>query len=65
MKFTVSSDGTMLFVQMPGQSAIPLEPTAQDKFKIESPEIFFEFDATKNQMIQKRGGRERVFIKEN
>jgi CubicO group peptidase (beta-lactamase class C family) len=64
-KFTVTRDGATLFVQMTGQSAIPLEPMAQDKFKIESPEICFEFDAAKNQMIQKRGGRERVFTKEN
>lgn len=26
--------------------------------------VVFEFDAAKNQMIQKRGGRERVFTKE-
>lgn len=65
MKFTVTRDGTTLLIQMTGQSPIPLEPTAQDKFKIESPEIFFEFDAEKKQMIQKRGGRERVFTKEN
>jgi hypothetical protein len=38
---------------------------AQDKFGIESAGIVFEFDAAKNQMIQKRGGRERVFTKEN
>jgi len=37
---------------------------AQDQFGIESAGIVFEFDAAKNQMIQKRGGRERVFTKE-
>ena len=65
VKFTVTTDGTTLFVQMPGQAPIALEATAQDKFKIGSPEITFEFDAKKNQMIQKRGGRERVLTKEN
>jgi len=38
---------------------------AQDKFGIESAGIVFEFDHAKNQMIQKRGGQERVFTKEN
>lgn len=62
--FTVTRDGTTLFIQPTGQSAIPLEPTAENGFKIESPPIEFEFDAAKNQMIQRRGGRERVFTKE-
>ncbi len=65
VKFTVTRDDATLFIQMTGQSAIPLEAMAQDKFGIESAEIVFEFDAAKNQMIQKRSGRERVFTKEN
>ncbi|HEY5616146.1 MAG TPA: serine hydrolase domain-containing protein [Bacteroidota bacterium] len=64
VKFTVTRDGATLFVQPTGQSVIPLEATAADKFKIDPPGIVFEFDAAKNQMIQKRGGRERVFTKE-
>lgn len=64
-KFTVTRDDATLFIQMSGQSAIPLEAMAQDKFGIESAGIVFEFDVAKNQMIQKRGGRERVFTKEN
>jgi len=44
-------------------SAAPLEATAQDKFEI-SVGVVFEFDTAKNQMIQKRGGRDRVFTKE-
>jgi len=39
VKFTVTRDDATLFVQMPGQSAVPLEATAQDKFKIESAGI--------------------------
>ena len=65
VKFTVTRDDATLFIQMTGQSAIPLEAMAQDKFGIESAGIVFEFDAAKKQMIQKRGGRERVFTKEN
>jgi len=65
VKFTVTRDDATLFIQMTGQSAIPLEAMAQDKFGIESAGIVFEFDAAKNQMIQKRSGRERIFTKEN
>jgi D-alanyl-D-alanine carboxypeptidase len=65
VKFTVTRDDATLYIQMTGQSAIPLEAMAQDKFGIESAGIVFEFDAAKKQMIQKRGGRERVFTKEN
>ena len=64
VKFTVTRDGATLFIQPTGQSAAPLEAMAQNKFGIESAGIVFEFDVPKNQMIQKRGGRERVFTKE-
>ena len=64
-KFTVTREGKTLFVQMTGQSAVPLEATAQDKFKIERAGIMLEFDAAKTQMTMIRGGRERVFTKEN
>jgi CubicO group peptidase (beta-lactamase class C family) len=63
VKFTITRKGATLYVQPGEQSAAPLEATAQDKFEI-SAGIVFEFDAVKNQMIQKRGGRERVFTKE-
>jgi hypothetical protein len=64
VKFTVTRDDATLFIQMTGQSAIALEAIAQDKFGIESAGIVFEFDTAKNQMIQKRSGRERIFTKE-
>jgi D-alanyl-D-alanine carboxypeptidase len=63
VKFTITSDGATLFFQPPGQSAVPLEATAQDKFQIEGA-VAIEFDAAKNQMIIKRRGGERVFTKE-
>jgi D-alanyl-D-alanine carboxypeptidase len=63
VKFTITRDGSTLYFQPPGQSAVPLEATAQDKFQIEGA-VVIEFDAAKKQMIQKRGGRERVFTKE-
>jgi CubicO group peptidase (beta-lactamase class C family) len=65
VKYTFTREGETLFVQPTGQTAVPLEATAEDKFKIEPPGIVFEFDPAKNLMTVKRGGRERVFMKEN
>jgi CubicO group peptidase (beta-lactamase class C family) len=62
-KLTITRRGTTLYFQPPRESAVPLEATAQDKFKIE-PGLFFEFDAAKGQMTIKRPGGERVFTKE-
>ncbi len=56
LKFTVTRDAATLYVQATGQSAVPLEATAQDKFKIDPAGIVMEFDAAKKQMIQKRRG---------
>jgi CubicO group peptidase (beta-lactamase class C family) len=64
VKYTVTRDGATLYVQPSGQSAVPLEAAAPDKFKIDPAGIVMEFDAAKNQMIVKRNGRERVFTKE-
>lgn len=67
VKFTITRDGKTLFFQPPGGSAVPLEATAQDKFKIDNGTpagIVIEFDAAKNQMTIKRSGGERVFTKE-
>ncbi|MEK6288078.1 MAG: serine hydrolase domain-containing protein [Acidobacteriota bacterium] len=64
VKFTITRKGATLYVQPGEQSAAPLEAMAQDKFEIEGAGVVFEFDAAKNQMIQKRDGRERVFTKE-
>lgn len=64
VKFTITRQGATLFVQPGSQGAAALEATAQDKFQLLGGSVVFEFDAAKNQMIQKRGGRERVFTKE-
>jgi CubicO group peptidase (beta-lactamase class C family) len=68
VKFTITREGATLYAQPPGaQSAVPLEATAQDKFKIDNGTpagIVIEFDAAKNQMTIKRNGGERVFTKE-
>jgi len=68
VKFTITRQGATLYAQPPGaQSAVPLEATAQDKFKIDNGTpagIVIEFDAAKNQMTIKRNGGERAFTKE-
>jgi D-alanyl-D-alanine carboxypeptidase len=67
VKFTITRQGTTLYAQPPGAGAVPLEATAQDKFKLDNGTaagIVFEFDAEKNQMIIKRSGGQRVFTKE-
>ena len=68
-KFTITRESTTLYAQPPGaQTAVPLEATAQNKFKIDNGTatgIVIEFDAAKNQMTIKRDGGERVFTKQN
>lgn len=67
-KFTITREGATLYAQPPGaQTGVPLEATAQDKFKIDNGTatgIVIEFDAAKNQMTIKRDGGNRVFTKE-
>jgi D-alanyl-D-alanine carboxypeptidase len=64
VKLTITRRGGTLYFQPPGeQSAVPLEATAQDKFKID-PGVFFEFDAAKGEMKIRRPNGERVFLKE-
>lgn len=62
-KLTITRRGTTLYFQPPGQSAVSLEATAENKFKID-PGVFFEFDAAKGQMTITRPNGERVFTKE-
>jgi D-alanyl-D-alanine carboxypeptidase len=63
VKITITREGSTLFFQPPGESAVALEATALDKFQIEGA-LVIEFDASKNQMTIKRRGGERVFTKE-
>ncbi|HEX8285247.1 MAG TPA: serine hydrolase domain-containing protein [Pyrinomonadaceae bacterium] len=64
LKITVTRDATALYAQATGQSSFPLEATAPDKFRFDEAGIVMEFDAAKNQMTLKQGGRETVFTKE-
>jgi len=61
---TVTRDGATLYIQAGAErSSIPLEATAEDKFKID-PGVVFEFDAVKGELTIKRANGERVFTKE-
>ena len=62
-KMTITRDGATLYIQAGSkQSAVPLEATAENTFKID-PAPIFEFDASKGQMTIKRPGWDRVFTK--
>ena len=63
-KFTITREGTMLFVRPGNQTAAALEATAQDRFQLLGASVVFEFDAAKNQMVLRRGGAPTVFTKE-
>jgi hypothetical protein len=64
-KLTITRDNSTLVAQPTGQPAFPLEAIAQDKFTLESRGVVLEFDAAKNQLTFKRGGRDVLFTKEN
>lgn len=64
VKFTLTRQGSTLFVQPGNQTAAALEATAPDKFQLLGGRVVFQFDAAKGQMILKRGGPEQVFTKE-
>ena len=63
VKITITRDGSTLFFQPPGESAVALEATAEDKFQIEGA-VVIEFDAAKSQMTIKRRAGTRIFTKE-
>jgi CubicO group peptidase (beta-lactamase class C family) len=63
-KMTVTRDGETLYIRAGAEkSGVPLEATAEDRFKID-PGVVFEFDAGKGQLTIKRPNGERVFTKE-
>jgi len=63
VKVTITRDGGTLYLQPAGQSAVPIEATAEDKFKID-PFVVFEFDAAKGEMTITRAGQKRIFTKQ-
>jgi D-alanyl-D-alanine carboxypeptidase len=63
LKWTITRRGNIVYFQPPGNSAVPLEATAENKFTI-APGVFFEFDAAKGTLTIKRPQGERVFTKD-
>jgi CubicO group peptidase (beta-lactamase class C family) len=63
VKVKIIRNGSTLYFQPAGQSAVPIEATAEDKFKID-PFVVFEFDAAKGEMAVTRAGQKRIFTKE-
>lgn len=64
IKITIAQNGNMLTAQATGQSAFNLEPVTKEAFKFDAAGIEINFDASKNQMILKQGGRTTVFTKD-
>lgn len=63
VKWTVTRKDSILFIQN-GETPLPLEATAENKFTITTG-VTVEFDAAKKQMTIRRPQGERVFTKEN
>lgn len=64
LKITITKKGATLYTQATGQSEIPMEAVAPDKFKFDPAGIRLEFNVAKNQMTLKQAGREFVLTKE-
>jgi hypothetical protein len=63
-KMTVTRDGATLYIQAGAEpSRVPLEATAEDRFRID-PGIGFDFDAAKGRLTIRRPNGEMVFTKE-
>lgn len=63
-KMTVTRDGATLYIRAGAEAtSVPIEATAEDKFKID-PFVVFEFDAAKGELTITRGGQKRIFTKQ-
>ena len=63
-KWTISRRDNTLYFQPPGNGAVPLEATAENKFTLGPAGVSFEFDAAKGTLTIKRPQGERVLTKE-
>ncbi len=64
LKLTVTREGKSLFAQATGQMAIPLEATAEDKFKFDAAGILIEFNRDTEELKLQQGGGKYLFKKE-
>jgi hypothetical protein len=63
-KMTVTRDGATLYIRAGAEATgVPIEATAEDKFKID-PFVVFEFDAAKGELTITRAGQKRIFTKQ-
>jgi CubicO group peptidase (beta-lactamase class C family) len=63
-RVTFTRDGQTLYFRPNGETAgVPIEATAENKFKID-PFVTFEFDVATGRLTINRGGQERIFTKE-
>jgi CubicO group peptidase (beta-lactamase class C family) len=62
-KVTFTREGATLYFQPGGQSRVPIEATAENKFKID-PFVVFEFDAAKGELTITRAGQKRIFTRQ-
>lgn len=56
LKITITTNNETLVAQATGQSAFPLEATADNTFKFEQAGVVMEFNAADNSMVLKQGG---------
>ena len=64
LKLTVMTDGGTLMAQATGQSAFPLEATAEDIFKFDPAGVVLEFDPAAHTVLLKQNGAQFLFTKE-
>ena len=63
-KFTITSQGSMLYVQPANQTPAALEAMAENRFQLLGGSVVFEFNAATGKMILRRSGGPIVFTKE-
>ncbi|WP_127844684.1 serine hydrolase domain-containing protein [Psychroflexus aestuariivivens] len=64
LNITISMNNETLVAQATGQSAFPLEATAEHKFEFKQADVVLEFKPETQSMILKQGGGEFTFTKD-
>jgi CubicO group peptidase (beta-lactamase class C family) len=63
-RFTITREGSTLYVRPGNQTPAALEATSENTFQLLGGSVVFEFNAAAGQMILKRSGGPTVFTKE-
>lgn len=64
LKINISKKDNVMIAQATGQQSFPLEATAVNIFKFDQAGVVMEFNADKNEMTLKQGGKDYLFKKE-